>query len=86
MGELQAAKAPASSEHSKVPGSFELKVNVALVEEVGSSGREPSVVSGAAPSGGSTTVQLWEAAVASVLPAPSVARTRTVWSPTASPL
>jgi hypothetical protein len=74
------------SEHSnEEPASSELKVKFAVVSAVLAAGPDSIVVSGAVLSGGSTTVQLWAAGVASVLPAASVARTLNVWSPSASP-
>ena len=59
-----------SREHSKLaPGSSAAKVSVASVSEVVVSGPSLIEVCGAVVSGGSTTVQLWVAALWSVLPA-----------------
>ena len=71
-----------SSLHSNVePVSLDEKANEAAAEAVGPLGPEPIVVSGATVS----TVQVRLASLASVLPASSVARTRKVCSPCASP-
>jgi hypothetical protein len=81
LGVEQAAKAPASSLHAKVePGSFDVKSNVAPVAIVSAAGwLGPMVVSG----GVASIVQLYEAGVASTLPAGSTARTWNVCSPSA---
>ena len=84
FGDVQAANAALSSEHSKLePCSLPEKLNVALVLRVVAGGApEPIVVSGAAVS----MVQLWVAGDWSVLPAASVARTRNTWSPAERPV
>ncbi len=83
MGEVQAAKAPASSLHSKVePPSLEAKEKSAFAELLGSLGCAVIVVFGAAVS----IVQVKLAGVASVLPAASVARTWKVCEPSARPV
>src|SRR5918999_5646446 len=80
-GEVQAAKAAPSSEHSKVaPATSAEKPKVAVLLS-GSCGAESMVVSGVA-----RTVQVWVAGVASGLAAPSTARTAKVCSPAARPL
>src|SRR5688500_13171009 len=86
-GEVQAANADPSSEHSKVePASSAEKVNVALALLVVAAGPDTIVVSGAVVSAGASTVQLYPAGVASVLPAASVALTWKVWPPSARPV
>src|SRR5207253_9808306 len=80
-GEAQAVQLPLSMRHSKVePLSDELNVNVGVVLPEGLEGFESIVVFGAVRS----TVQVWVAGEASVLPAASVARTSNVWLPSAS--
>ena len=84
---VQAAKAPASSLHSKEatpepPGSEPEKVKWAAVEEVGSLGWVSMLVSGALVS----TVQVKLSGLASGLPALSVALTEKVWGPSLSEL
>jgi hypothetical protein len=79
-GDVQAAKAPASSRHSKLAApSGDEKLNVAeftvIVEPP--AGPESIEVSGATVS----TVKLRLAGVASGLPAGSIARTWNVWEP-----
>src|SRR5437868_15517361 len=64
-GEVQLAKAAASTLHSKVPASVEEKVMLAVVALVIDGGAEVRVVSGAAVS----TVQVKVAGVASRFPA-----------------
>ena len=87
---VQGVNPPPSSWHSKVrlPGrvtsSVPVNVNVAEVELDGSGGPEVILVSGGVVSGAVVSiVQVWEAGVASVLPAVSVARTSKVWEPSA---
>jgi hypothetical protein len=85
LGEEQALKVPLSREHSKVlPASEEEKVNEALFCFMVSEGPESMVVSGEVVScggGGTFTVKVLEAGVASTLPTPSVALTSKVCSP-----
>jgi hypothetical protein len=82
-GELQAANAAPSSEHSKLkPASFAENEKDALVLVVVAGGAESIVVSGATLS----IVQPWLAAVASAFPAASDARTRNWCVPAASPV
>src|SRR5215210_6804819 len=72
---------PPSMRHSKVePPSEELNAKVGVVFPDGLEGPESMVVFGAVRS----TVQVWPAGVASVLPAASVARTWKVWLPAVS--
>jgi hypothetical protein len=79
----QGAKAAPSRLHSKLlPASLLEKANVAVVSGVGSNGAESIVVSGVVTS----TVQVDEAGVPSVLPASSVARTSKVCEPAAKPV
>jgi hypothetical protein len=79
---VQATKAPPSSAHWKLtPPSLALKASDALALALGSGGACVIVVAGASVS----TVQDALAA-APVLPAGSVARTETVWRPSARPL
>ncbi len=74
-GDVQAVQLPLSIRHSKVePLSEELNVNVGVVLPEGLEGLESIVVFGAVRS----TVQVWVAGEASVLPAASVARTSNV--------
>ena len=81
-GEVQEPYEPESSAHSNVaPGSFEENTKVAVVRAVVVAGPSSIVVSGAR-----SIVQAWVAGLASVLPAASVARTRSVWSPAARPV
>ena len=71
-GEVQKVNADPSREHSNVaPVSSAVKVKVAVVSVVGSSGPVATVVWGAVVS----TVQVYVAGVRSVFPAGSVART-----------
>ena len=84
---MQVAKAAPSSEHSKVAGvSFaeNAKLAEALAERAG--GAESIVVSGAVVSGGATIVQSRCAGVASTFPAASMACTRKLCGPMASPV
>jgi hypothetical protein len=78
----QAVNGALSSEHVKLAPASELKVNDAVVAVVGFDGPEAIVVSGAPVS----TVHVWIAGVASVLPAPSFARTLKVCEPSPRPL
>ena len=81
LGEEQALKGALSSLHSKVElASEEEKVNVALFCFMVPEGPESIVVSGGVVScgGGSTTLKVLEAGVASTLPAASVALTSKV--------
>jgi len=82
LGEEQALKAALSSLHSKVElASEEEKLNVALFCFMVPEGPESMVVSGGVVSrggGGTSTVKVLEAGVASTLPAPSVALTSKV--------
>ena len=71
-GLVQEFQLPLSMRHSKVePPSEELNAKVGVVFPDGLEGLESMVVFGAVRS----TVQVWLAGVASVLPAVSVART-----------
>jgi hypothetical protein len=80
-GLVQDVQLPPSMRHSKVePPSEELNVKLGVVSLDGSEGLESIVVFGAVRS----TVQVWLAGVASVLPAASVARTWNVWLPALS--
>src|SRR6266852_314711 len=80
-GDEQPVQLPPSTRHSKVePLSEELKVKTGVVLPEGLAGLESMVVFGAVRS----TVQVWLAGEASVLPAASVARTSNVWLPSAS--
>jgi len=85
LGEEQALKAALSSLHSKVlPASEEEKVNVALLDFIVPEGPESIVVSGAVVScggGGTSTVKVLEAGMASVFPAASLALTEKVCDP-----
>ena len=85
LGEEQALKAALSSLHSKVlPASEEEKVNVALFCLMVPEGPESIVVSGAVVScggGGTSTVKVLEAGMASVFPAASLALTEKVCDP-----
>jgi methylmalonyl-CoA mutase cobalamin-binding subunit len=65
------------------PVSVDAKTMLALVLDVNAAGPDEIVVSGGVVSAG-LIVQVYEAGVASVLPAPSVARTWNVWLPAAS--
>ena len=89
MGDVQAANAAPSRAHWNVPASFDEKVNVALVLVVVEGGPESIVVSGGVVSSGGPepTLHVQVAGVGSVLEgcAASVARTRKLWSPSASP-
>jgi hypothetical protein len=82
LGEEQALKAAPSSLHSKVEfASDEEKVNEALFCFVVPEGPESMVVSGGVVScggGGTFTVKVLEAGVASTLPTPSLALTSKV--------
>jgi hypothetical protein len=83
FGLVQVVNPPLSSSHSKVePGSLAVKEKLAEVLAVGSLGEAVMVVFGAPVS----TVHVNVAALASVLPAGSVARTAKVWDPSASAL
>ena len=80
-GLVQGVQLPPSMRHSKVePPSEELKAKVGVVFPDGLEGLESMVVLG----GVRSTVQVWLAGVASVLPAASVARTSKVWLPAVS--
>ena len=80
-GLVQEFQLPPSMRHSKLElPSEELKLKSGVVLLDGSDGLEPIVVFGAVRS----TVQVWLAGVASVLPAASVARTSKVWLPAVS--
>jgi hypothetical protein len=80
---VQAVKAAPSSEHWKLePASLEENVKLALVLLVTAGGPESIAVCGALES----TVQLWAAGLASVLPAGSVARTWKVCGPELRPV
>ena len=85
LGEEQALKAALSSLHWKVEfASEEEKANVALFCFMVPEGPESMVVFGGVVScggGGTSTVKVLEAEVASTLPAPSVALTSKVWEP-----
>ena len=85
FGLVQAAKLPSSSLHSKLatslPASVPLKLKLAEPLALGSSGLVSIVVLGAVVS----IVQVNEAGVGSALPAPSIARTWKVWSPSDRP-
>ena len=80
---MHAVKLPASSLHSKlaVP-AVPLKLNDAESDAEGSEGSSSIVVSGADVS----IVHVNESGVGSALPAPSIARTRNVWLPSARPV
>ena len=89
-GEVHAAKAPPSTEHSKVrygPGvalSYPVKENDAAVEVEGSLGLLVITVFGATssgPGGAETTVQVCTSGVRSTLSDGSIARTSKVCSP-----
>jgi hypothetical protein len=89
FGEEQALNGPPSSEQAKVAfWSSAVKVKVAFLSVVvpggAPPGGEPSVVWGATVS--AMTRQAKLAGVVSTLPAGSVARTRSSWSPSASPV
>ena len=78
---MQELQLPPSTRHSKLePGSLELKLKLGVVSFEGLEGLASIVVFGAVRS----TVQVCVAGLASVLPAPSVARTAKVWLPSAS--
>jgi hypothetical protein len=80
---VQAEKPPPSSWHWNVePASLETKLKLALVEALGSLGEAVMVVFGAAVS----TVHVKVAALASTLPAGSIARTLNVCEPSVRPL
>src|SRR5919109_2065183 len=81
-GFVQAANAPPSRLHWNVPGSFDEKLKVALVELLGFAGPAVIVVSGAPRA----IVPVWVAGVVSVFPAGSGARTLELWLCPASPL
>jgi hypothetical protein len=85
LGEEQALKVPLSREHLKVlPTSEEEKVIVALFCFMVPEGPESMVVSGAVVScggGGTFTVKVLDAGVASTLPTPSLALTWKVCDP-----
>ena len=79
-GLAQAPQAPPSSRHSKVePPSLAENSKLGASSLDGSAGTSSKDVFGAAVS----TVHVWEAGVASVWPAASVARTWKVWLPSA---
>jgi hypothetical protein len=79
---VQAAKAALSSEHSNVePASLAVKLKLALVLEVWAGGAAVIVVCGAVVS----IVQLCTAGLPSTFPAASIARTRKLCDPAASP-
>ena len=80
---MQAAKAAPSSLHSKLePASVEVKLKLGPVTFDGLGGPEVIVVSGAPRS----IVHVWLAAVRSVFPAGSIARTWNVWLPAVKPV
>ena len=80
---MQAAKAPASSLHSKVLlASVDVKLKLALVLLSIAGGLAVMLVSGAVVS----IVQVKLAGVGSVLPTASIARTWKVWLPVVSAL
>ena len=80
-GLVQEVQPPPSTRHSKLePPSEELNAKVGVVFPDGLEGLESIVVFG----GVRSTVQVWLAGVASVLPAASVARTSKVWLPAVS--
>src|SRR5262249_4727401 len=80
-GLVQVAQPPPSMRHSNVePGSLELKAKVGVGSLSSAGGAESMLVFGAVTS----TVQVLDAGVPSVLPAKSVARTSKVWLPSAS--
>ena len=85
LGEVQLPKGAPSMEHSKVdPASEEEKLNVALFCFVAPEGPESMVVSGGMVScggGGTSTVKVLEAELASTLPALSFALTSKVCGP-----
>jgi len=82
-GVVHALQLPPSTRHSKVaPISLELNWKLGVVSFDGLDGLESIVVFGAVRS----TVHVWDAGVASVLPAGSVARTSKVWLPAPSAL
>src|SRR6186997_1514016 len=77
-GLVHAVQLPPSMRHSKLdPDSLELNAKVGVVFPDGLEGLESMVVFG----GVRSTVQVWLAGVASVLPAASGARTSKVWLP-----
>ena len=79
---MQAAKAPPSSEHSKLePVSLEAKAKLAEFDWLAAPGCVVIEVSGAVMS----YVHVRVAGVASTLPVPSVARTASVWTPLLRP-
>jgi hypothetical protein len=81
-GEAQGSQAPRSSEQRKVTDSSEWKITSTELPETVS----PSiVVTGGVVGGWAINVQLTSAGVVSTFPAPSVAMTRKVWGPLASP-
>ena len=82
-GDVQSCHAPSSSRHSKpAPASPDPNANSARLDAVVASGAESKVVSGSTVS----TIQVRAASLASTFPAASVARTRRVCSPWASPV
>src|SRR5688572_15459640 len=86
-GEVQAAKAAPSSEHSNdEPLSEAENSNVADLSVVWPGGAASMAVSGAVVSGGATIDHPYEAGDTSVLPAASTARTSKRCSPSARPL
>jgi hypothetical protein len=85
LGDVHAAKAPASTRHSNVdPVSVDVNSNVAVVEVTEPDGPLVIVVSGGVVSAGGETVHVREAGVESVFPAASFARTSKVCEPAAS--
>ena len=87
FGELQAPHADPSRRHSnEEPDSEDANETLAAVEDVVPDGPAEIDVSGAVVSPGEVTVQARDAAVASALPAASVARTSNVCEPTARPV
>ena len=81
-GVSHSANAAPSSAHSNVEStSVAVKVNVALVAEVGSSGADEIVVSG-----GTATVHSCSAGVSSTAPSALRATTSKVWSPSTRPV
>jgi hypothetical protein len=81
LGLVQPANAAPSRRHWNVlPSSDDVKLKLTLAED-GSEGFTVMIVSG----GVTSTIQVRAAGVASVFPAPSIARTSKVCEPSASP-
>jgi len=80
-GVVHAEKPAPSRRHSKVdPGSFDARSKVALVEDVFAGGSAGPIEE---TGGVVSIVHVYEAGLASVFPAASVARTWKVWLPSA---